>query len=265
MFKKIYIEIINYCNLNCKFCVKTTKDKKMLSLSEFEHILDEIKPYTKYIYLHIQGEPLMHPDINKFIILAYNKGFSVNLTTNATLLHNHLDIMKYVRQVNISLQAIVNLKDNEKYYNDIFALIEKDFDTYISLRLWGNFSKNEALIPFEKHYQRTIDLNSSNKLKEHVFFSSEEEFDWPNLNSKTYDINGTCLGTKTHIGILSDGTVVPCCLDKDGAINLGNILTTPFKDIITSQRFLNIKNGFTKNILCEELCKKCTYRQRFKK
>ena len=159
MFKKIYIEIINYCNLNCKFCVKTSKDKKMLSLSEFEHILDEIKPYTKYIYLHIQGEPLMHPDINKFIILAYNKGFSVNLTTNATLLHNHLDIMKYVRQVNISLQAIVNLKDNEKYYNDIFSLIEKDFDTYISLRLWGNFSKSEALIPFEKHYQRTIDLN----------------------------------------------------------------------------------------------------------
>ena len=104
MFKKIYIEIINYCNLNCKFCVKTTKDKKMLSLSEFEHILDEIKPYTKYIYLHIQGEPLMHPDIDKFILLAYNKGFSVNLTTNATLLHNHLDIMKYVRQVSTEQQ-----------------------------------------------------------------------------------------------------------------------------------------------------------------
>lgn len=265
MFKKIYIEIINYCNLNCAFCVKTTKPKKMLSFTEFEHILDEIRPFTNYIYLHVQGEPFMHPDIDKFIMIAYNKGFKVNLTTNATLLHNHIDIMKYARQINISLQALVNLDNKDKYYNDLFDLIDRNYNTYISLRLWGNFSKNDVLIPFEKHYQKTIDLKTSNKLKDRVFFSSEEEFDWPSMSLQTTYIKGTCLATKTHVGILSDGTVIPCCLDKDGIISFGNIFNTPFKDIISSQRFINMKKGFSNNILCEELCRKCTYRQRFSK
>lgn len=265
MFKKIYIEILNYCNLNCQFCNKTNKPKREMTFDEFKHILKEIKPYTKYIYLHVQGEPFLHKNIDKFIYEAYNQGFNVNLTTNATLLNNHIDIIKYVRQINISLQAIIDLEKQNDYLNSIIELINRNYDTYISLRLWGNFNKNTYIPYFEKAFNKNINLNESNKLKDHVFFSFEEEFEWPSLNHEFVSDTGTCLGTKTHIAILCDGTVIPCCLDKDGIIDLGNIYKDSLSSIICGKRFKEINKGFNNNLICDNLCKRCTYRLKFDK
>lgn len=265
MFKRIYIEILNYCNLNCPFCNKTTKDKKYISRDEFNHILKEVAPYTDYIYLHVQGEPLLHKDLINFLIDAKEMGLNINLTTNGTLLFNFPNILNYIRQINVSIQALYNMPNRDKYLDDICSLIKSNVDTYISLRLWGDFESEEIIKYFETKFNKKVDKPNGYKLMDRVFFSFEEEFEWPSLDLCEQGCVGTCQGTISHVGILADGTVVPCCLDKDGIIDLGNIYNKPFKDIIESERFTTIRNGFKNNKVNEELCLKCSYRNRFKK
>ena len=90
-------------------------------------------------------------------------------------------------------------------------------------------------------------------------------FNWPDINIDIISERGTCLGLKKQIAILVDGTIVPCCLDNEGNINLGNIFRDNFNDVINSKRSRNIINGFNNNKIVEDLCKRCGYRTRFNK
>lgn len=269
-YKKIYIEIINYCNLNCPFCVKTTREKGQMTKEEFSFILDEVKPYTDYIYLHIQGEPLMHKEIGDLLEIANQKGFNVNITTNATLLRNNIDMLinaKAVRQINLSLQALMELPNKEDYYDDIVRLIQENKNIYLSLRLWGNFSEEKIkkeLLLFENKLGLKINLNNSNRLKERVFVSKAKKFTWPSLDNPYHDENGKCEAIH-QLGILVNGDVVPCCLDKDGIMTMGNIFNTPLKEILETKRYQEMISSFKCGKLTEELCKHCTYLDRFKK
>lgn len=93
-FKKIYIEITNKCNLNCSFCSKIEKQKKSMTIDEFEYILGQISSKTDYIYLHVKGEPLLHPNVIDFIKLAEKYNVKVNLTTNGILFPKLVDKLK---------------------------------------------------------------------------------------------------------------------------------------------------------------------------
>lgn len=259
-FKKIYIEITNICNLNCPFCSKDEKEKKEMSLLHFEHILKGINDYTDYLYLHVKGEPLLHKNFKDILGLCKKYNKAVNITTNATLLKKRLnDILdsKVVRQVNISLQSLISLD----YIDDIImcADIMSDAGIQVVYRMWvENKYQNKLLEKIEKHYNKRIE-NDNTKLKGNLYFNKDEEFVWPHLNNKIYNEIGTCYGTRTHVGILVDGTVIPCCLDSNGIINLGNIFNDSFSKIIASDRFINIKTNFQNNKLCEQLCKKCGF------
>ena len=268
-FKKIYIEILNYCNLNCKFCEKTKKEKKMMSIEEFTKVISEVKKYTEYIYLHVQGEPLLHPNLKEFFKIAYQNNIKVNITTNVTLLEKNIDLLvnsKSLRQINLSLQALQMLPNKYKYYDSIIELINRNKDIYLSLRFWGNFNDKDVqdeISYFTKKLDTTINLNETNKLMPRVFFSLDEEFKWPNLNDPYNTDKGHCRAI-TQLGILSDGTVIPCCLDKDGIINLGNIFETSLDVILNSNRYQSFLLNFRKGIISEELCKHCTFHNRFK-
>ncbi len=252
-FKRIYIEITNQCNLNCSFCLPHRRAPKMMSSEEFKHILNEIKPYTKYIYLHVKGEPLLHPQVDEFIKLAYEEGFYINLTTNATLLKEHLAITKYLRQINISLHATNSL--------EIVRLAKKIKDCIVCIRIWNidkDISNKEML---EKEFNVSIPKQENFTLAPNLFLSQKEEFEWPQIESQTTTDEKYCYGLINQIGVLADGTVVPCCLDQNGDINLGNIHTTPLKEIITSSRAQKIIEGFQNRCAYEELCKHCHFKE----
>lgn len=267
MYKKIYIEITNDCNLSCSFCIKNKRIKKYMSFNDFKTVLNNIENYTKYIYLHVLGEPLMHPSINEFINYA-SKRYKVNITTNGYLINNIIN-NKNIRQINISLHSFsdkynISLED---YMNNIFNVVEilKKF-TYVSFRLWiNNKYSNKIVDMINKKYNVNLDINNiknNTTITNNVFISINEEFIWPDKNNGYYNEVGTCYALRDHIGILVDGTIIPCCLDSKGDIKLGNIFKDSLNNIIKNDRYQNMLNGFKNNKKCELLCKKCKYLNR---
>lgn len=288
-FKKIYIEITNVCNLNCDFCPKTGRKAEYMSIDLFCKILDQIKVHTDYIYFHVKGEPLLHPDIDKLLDISHERGFMVNITTNGTLINKVKDklLMKPgLRQVNFSLHSFdgneMNV-DKEEYINNILAFTKEarsNSDTIISLRLWNldeddslinpkRKRNNEILEIIEKEFslpykiQEKVEPGRGIKIEDKLYLNQEYRFQWPDLSIEEDDGLGFCYGLRNQVAILVDGTVIPCCLDGEGVINLGNIKSEHFSAIIESERANKIIEGFSKREAVEELCRKCGYRRRF--
>ncbi|MBU5592019.1 SPASM domain-containing protein [Clostridium sp. MSJ-4] len=288
-FKKIYIEITNACNLSCDFCPQTKRKSEFIDFNKFSYILDEIKPYGEYIYFHVKGEPLLHRDIDKLLDLSYEKGFKVNITTNGTLIKNVQDRLigkPGLRQINFSLHSFDGNQTGENKYEYIDNIISfaknirKSSDTLISFRLWNldednstNIKKKrnrEILEIIEREFnlpykiEEKINPGRGIKISEGIFLNQDYEFQWPDLKVDE-DRSGTgfCYGLKNQIAILVDGTVVPCCLDGEGVINLGNIYKDSFSEIVEGERARNIIKGFSRREVVEELCRKCGYRKRF--
>lgn len=263
-FKKIYIETTNLCNLNCDFCIKNRRKNEIMTMQNFKIILSKIKNYTIYIYLHILGEPLLNPKINEFILLASNEGFNINITTNGYLIDKIKD-NKNIRQVNISLHSF-DIKYNvelKKYLNNIFDSVEELIknDTYVSLRLWVKNKYSEDIINEVNNYYK-VNITKNTKIKENLFFNFEKQFIWPDLNNSYYNESGKCYGLTDHIGILVDGTIVPCCLDTLGIINLGNIFKEEIDEILNKKTVIKMIEGFKNNKKEMELCKHCNFLER---
>lgn len=254
-FKRIYIEITNICNLKCYFCPPHNRENRSMTFDEFKIILEKIKPYTEYIYLHVKGEPMLHPEFDNFVKYAYENNFKINLTTNGTLLKNHLAITKFLRQINISLHAT-----NSK---DIIKTAKEINDTIINFRVWNINENLEAIQLLENEFNTKIESSKNFTLGKNKFLSQESLFKWPDISSDDHFDTGYCHALKDQIAILVDGTVVPCCLDNNGDLNLGNIFTQTFEEILHSSRTQNIIVGFKNRVAAEKLCQKCAYKNKF--
>jgi radical SAM protein with 4Fe4S-binding SPASM domain len=286
-FKKVYIEITSICNLACSFCPQTGRQAKFLETETFQAILDQIKPHTNHIYLHVKGEPLLHPKIDELLDISHAKGFHVNLTTNGTLIPKtkHKIIGKpALRQINFSLHSFDGQEgstNREEYLGNILAFVREaaQHQVIISFRLWNlaedhvtNLQKcrnRETLEILEKEFQldyrieEKVVRGSGVQIAERIFVHLENEFQWPSLQAPEDEGRGFCHALRNQAAILVDGTVVPCCLDGEGVIQLGNTNRTPFSDIIEGERANRLYDGFSRRVAVEELCRKCGYRRRF--
>lgn len=274
-FAKIYIEISNICNLKCSFCPGTVRSPRRMSLNEFKTVLNKIKPYTDYIYFHLLGEPLCHPEIESFFKLADEMDFKVIITTNGTLLSKITDILinsKAHYKTVISLHSF-EANDNKISFNEYlkncfeYAKCAENKKTVV-LRLWNNGGKDslnsEILSVLENYFPKPWNMERNGiRIGNKIFLQYGDKFDWPALESNDIDEKVFCYGLRDQIGILADGTVVPCCLDSNGDIALGNIFKDDLGDILASQKAVNIYNGFSNRTACEELCKRCSFVRKF--
>jgi len=271
-FRKIYIEITNNCNLNCSFCSKVSKARKFMSTQEFEEILNKVKDYTDYIYLHVKGEPLLHPNIIEFLHLADKYNLKVNLTTNGTLfpkIAKELGKCSALNKINFSLHSENNIKNYcESIFKNVKYLKEK---VTIIYRLWtlnnNKLDENSTDIveKIRKFYNLSPEIVEKIKKENNINISStiyvdkDNEFVWPTItNQKSC---GYCFALKTHIAILVDGTVVPCCLDSNGQVDLGNIFKENLKEIINSKKYQILKKSFQDRKPSEKLCQSCTFKK----
>lgn len=276
MFKRIYIEISNVCNLSCPFCIQKHETSRYLNVYQFEYILKQIRPYTSYLYLHVLGEPLLHPDLDAILSLCEMYDFHIQLTTNGTVLKEKVSTLQKhrIRQINVSVHSFDWHKDinQDEYLHSIFSSCDTlSENTYISYRLWClkngelDSSAKRLLNAMLEYYHITYDeyLRNHHALAHNCFLSFDEVFEWPDLSCAYYSDTGTCRGLKDMIGILSNGDVVPCCLDAYGQAKLGNIFESDLDAILNAEQTQSMIQGFKENKLVHELCQRCQYRTRF--
>ena len=275
-FNKIYLEISNVCNLSCAFCPGTKRTKHIMTEAEFSTLMPKLRPYADYLYFHLMGEPLLHPHLEKFLQIAGEYEFKVILTTNGTLLEKQKDILlnaSALHKVNISLHAF-EANDLavpfDEYLRDCFTFGNSAAgNKLVVYRLWNNGGAdalNQQILDSMKKYfpEPWTDNRQGKRIGDRIFLEYGDKFDWPDLSAPESSDRVFCYGLRDQIGVLCDGTVVPCCLDHEGDITLGNLFEEELDIILAKPRAVSIYNGFSKKEAAEELCRKCGYARRFK-
>lgn len=285
MFKRVYLEISNICNVQCSFCPVVEKDKKLMSLDEFEAILKQVAPLAEIVCLHLMGEPLAHPKFLQILDICEKYNTQIDLTTNGILINRYKENIvnsKCIRQINFSLQAFKDNfpeRDINTYLNPIFEFVKLAHDVkptlYMNFRLWNqesSYSDNEDIfLKIENYFGVEINRNivvgaiKSKNIWNKLYLHFDSRFEWPSFSLPQQGKQGRCHGAVNHIGIHADGSVVPCCLDKDAVINLGNVKEQALTDILNSDRFTKMRKGFLNGVLVEDFCQHCTFINRFKK
>ena len=277
MLKKAYLEITNVCNLRCDFCPGTRRKAAFLTPEDFSTLACRLRPHTEYLYLHLMGEPLLHPQLPRLLDIAGGLNFRICITTNGTLLEKTAPVLleaDRLHKISISLHSqegngIFDAAYLEQVWRFCAAASAKGI--ICALRLWnlgGGEAKNDDILAFlaEKVGQDPLECPhprpGSYKLGERLYLEQAERFEWPDLSA---DPTGTtfCQGLRDQVGVLVDGTVVPCCLDHEGDIPLGNLLEQELEEILSSPRAKAIYDGFSRRQPPEELCRRCGYASRF--
>jgi len=285
-FYRIYIELTNVCGLSCSFCPTKELPSKEMDLAFFNSIIEQAKQYTKEIACHVVGDPLTQANLHGYLDIMHKHGLKAILTTSGYFLKKHsYDTLFHpcVKQINISLNSF-NKNDTsltfEQYITPIINLcqskLERKEELFINLRVWNldemmserNF--NETLFSkLNTIFDTTLELDAiyhnrpkNIRLGSKILVHFDNYFEWPSLNNKNYG-HGTCQGVQSHIAILASGKVVPCCLDCDGIIELGDLHESSLEAILSAKRTVSMIEGFKESKAVEELCQKCSYKDRF--
>lgn len=274
-FWKVYLEISNICNLSCRFCPGTRRPKKAMTEEELAVLLPKLRPYTDFLYFHLMGEPLLHPKLERFLEMAGNYGFKVILTTNGTLLQKQQEMLlrsPALHKINISLHAF---EANDltvpfaQYLADCFAFGKaSNGKKLVVYRLWnqgGENKQNEEILGTMHSFFPTewVRERLGTRIAHRTYLEYGDKFDWPDLTAPEGSQRIFCYGLRDQLGVLCDGTVVPCCLDHEGDLALGNLLNEDMETILNSPRAKAIYEGFSHREAAEELCRKCGYARRF--
>ncbi len=273
-YSRAYVEITNICNMNCSFCHGHKRAPRRMTKEEFACVLDQLEEITQYVYYHLMGEPLTHPDLPLFLKMAKARGFKSVITTNGTLLETRgkAVLEAGVHKVSISLHSFENGTE-EAHFNYLakvsaFADAASERGTIVVLRLWNrglDEGKNDTVLAFLrkslagewKEETRGI------RVRDKIHIEWGDRFEWPDENAAMQGNDVFCYGLRDHFGILCDGTVVPCCLDSEGVIALGNLFRESLSEILMSPRAAAMREGFSCRRASEELCRRCGYAQRF--
>jgi radical SAM protein with 4Fe4S-binding SPASM domain len=285
-FYRIYIELTNVCGLSCSFCPTKELPSKQMNLDFFENTISQISAYTKEVACHVVGDPLTQSNLSEYLDIIHKHGLKAILTTSGYFLKKHsYDTLFHpcVKQINVSLNSF-NKNDTSltftKYISPILSLCKekllREENLFINLRIWNldeDMSEREfnqtLFLRLSKAFDVSLNLNEvyskkpkSIRLANKILVHFDNYFEWPSLSNENYG-NGTCQGLQSHIAILASGKVVPCCLDCDGIIELGDLHEESLKNILSNRRTQNMLAGFREDKAVEELCQKCSYKDRF--
>ncbi len=278
MFKRAYVEITNICNLRCAFCPGTKRPERFMPPEEFRILARRLRPHTGFLYLHVMGEPLLHPQLGELLEIGAAEGFRICLTTNGTLLEQRHDLLlsaPVLHKLSVSLHSMEgnNAGALGGYLAGVWESVQALSQAGIicALRLWnigGQETRNGEILAFlgDRLGTHPLDLpqlrRGSWKLGQRLYLEQAEKFDWPELEGPERAA-GFCLGLRDQVAVLVDGTVTPCCLDHEGDIPLGNLLAEELEGILSSPRARAVCDGFSQRRPSEALCRRCGFAERF--
>ncbi|PUB99536.1 radical SAM protein [Helicobacter pylori] len=248
-----------------------------MPLELFEKVCKEAAPLTQMITLHVLGDPCKLKNLNHYLSTARRFSLKVDLVTSGAYLHDFETLLQdAIYQISISLDAGLdhhNKINQHRYIQKILEFCrykcEKNSEVFLNLRIQDStLEKHQNLIkPFLESFEcvslETLISQGRARLFKKSFLNIQKTFKWPNLNAQN-PLNQEskipyCYGLIKQIAILSNGVVVPCCMDTQAHINLGDLNHMPLKDILKSQKAMAIKTHFLKGEALELLCQNCSY------
>ena len=270
MITRCYLEITNVCNLDCAFCPKTKRRKGALTMEQYDALTDRLKGNVKFLYFHLMGEPFVHRNLAQMVAMARDKGMVPVLTTNGTLLKGGegvLDSRPYKIQISLHSQEGNGIDDIDGYVDDVmnFAMKAAEKGVIIVLRLWneGGLDKaNERILARISTYAPlTVNERQGGwTVMKNIYVEQDSKFEWPDSEREEIDADKVfCYALRNQVGVLVDGSVVPCCLDHDGDIVLGNLYEQGLDEILSSDRARAMYDGFGRHEAVEPLCRRCGY------
>lgn len=267
MIDRCYIEITNTCNLDCHFCPKHQRKRRQLSAEEFDLLTDKVRGKVCFLYFHLMGEPLLHPLLPQFITMAREKGFKTVLTSNGTLLHRAMNLLDTLpHKVQLSLHSHESNARGElsSYMEEVmnFATQAAAKGTCVVLRLWnqgGMDKENELVMDYIAEYvpRPWKERPDGFRLCDNLYLEFDRKFEWPSANVSSAKREVFCKALLKQIGVLSDGSLVPCCLDHNGDVVLGNLFHQSLEEILSSPRAQALIEGFQHHTATEALCQNC--------
>ncbi len=289
MIDRCYIEITNTCNLDCHFCPKHHRKRRQLSEEEFDLLTDRVRGKVCFLYFHLMGEPMLHPLLPQFVTMAMEKGFKTVLTSNGTLLHRAmalLDTLPYKIQLSLHSHESNARGELSGYMDQVmrFSTQAAGKGTCMVLRLWnqgGMDRENEEVMRLIEKYvpKPWKERPDGFRLCDNLYLEFDRKFEWPGGGGKAAsdDSDGKqeesdgkleaspskskqeyfCKALIKQIGVLSDGSLVPCCLDHDGDVILGNLFHQSLEEILASPRAQALVEGFRHHAATEPLCQSC--------
>jgi len=248
---------------------------------QFRTLAEKVRPHTEYLYLHLMGEPLLHPQLEELLDCAARLGFRVMLTTNGTLLPQRKELLcasPAVHRISISVHSFEGNQGGclEAYLDQCvsFARAAAGAGKRCVLRLWnldgeqtrGENRQNQMILDrLALEFPRPwLVRPQGTTLADRIYLEWGERFDWPDLSAADGGDRGFCMGLRDQVGVLVDGTVVPCCLDHEGDIPLGNLYRQDLEEILNGPRARAIYEGFSCRKAVEPLCRRCGYARRFR-
>ena len=274
MYSRVYVEVTNICNMACSFCHGHKRPPMQMTEEQFDRVLDRLSGLTQYIYYHLMGEPLTHPALPALIQKAAQKGFRSCITTNGTLLEKRGKsiLVPGLHKVSISLHSFEknDVAAQRQYIRQCadFAQLASEKGVLVSFRLWNRGAEEDrndvTLACLQNALPGQWSENSRGyRIRDRLFLEYGDRFSWPDKAANDLGSEVYCYGLKDHFGILCDGTVVPCCLDSDGVIALGNVFDQALEEILSSPRTKAMQAGFACRKATEDLCRRCGYARRF--
>ena len=266
-FYRIYIELTNICGLHCSFCPTKNLPNTTMDLEFFESVVQQAKVFTNEIACHVVGDPLTLSNLGDYLDIIHKYKMKAMLTTSGYFMKKHTYETLFhpaVKQINISLNAF-NKNDTsitfEQYMKPILNLchekVKQKRELFINLRMWNldegmsekDFNR-ELFNLLEATFDVKLDLNSLNpkeqkniRLENKVLLHFDNYFEWPSLTNQNYG-HGSCQGLSSHVAVLASGSVVPCCLDSEGVMTLGDLHEKPLNEILYETRATVMREGF---------------------
>ena len=274
MLSRVYVEITNECNLRCSFCRGHARAPRRMTQQEFSFVLERLSGRARYLYYHLMGEPLSHPDLPLFLRMAAEHGFLSVLTTNGTLLSARGETLLAapLHKVSVSLHSLEDRPTSLRrgYLEEVAAFAEAAAARGVItvFRLWNlgcDGGLNEEVLSFLRgRLDGDWAKNTRGfRIRDKIHVEYGERFAWPDMSAPDGGATVFCHALSDHVGVLSDGSVVPCCLDGDGFLTLGNIFESSLEEILASSRAKAMKEGFASRCASEPLCRRCGYARRF--
>lgn len=248
-----------------------------MSVDEFGLVTDRIRDRVSFVYFHLMGEPMLHPLLPQFIRIARDKGFKTVLTSNGTLLDKAMDLLDSLpHKVQLSLHSHEgNARGGslQEYADRVmqFATKAASQGTCVVLRLWnqgGKSAENDAIVQMLEQYvpRPWRERPDGYRMCDNLYLEFDRKFKWPNDDNRNLESSENreiekpqyfCKALLKQIGVLADGTLVPCCLDHNGDVALGNLFQQSLDEILNSPRAQALVKGFEHHSAVEPLCQNC--------